>query len=188
MATENLLVRRQGKGTFVATHAERTVQYRFLKLFPDSKSLGDEGPAQRLIIECKRGRASAEVAKALQIKTSDTVLQVRRVLSFLDVPTILEDIWLPATHFKGLTIERLRASEGPMYALFESEFGMRMVRAEEKIKAVLPVADQAELLQTESESPLLSVERVSYTYNDLPMELRRGLYRTHHHHYRNELS
>ena len=36
LAAENLLVRRQGKGTFVATHAEHHVQYRFLRLFPDS--------------------------------------------------------------------------------------------------------------------------------------------------------
>jgi GntR family transcriptional regulator len=32
------------------------------------------------------------------------------------------------------------------------------------------------------------VERVAYTYNDTPMELRRGLYRTDTHHYRNDLS
>src|ERR1700741_2827438 len=35
LATENLLVRRQGKGTFVATHGEQTVQFRFLRLAPD---------------------------------------------------------------------------------------------------------------------------------------------------------
>jgi len=44
------------------------------------------------------------------------------------------------------------------------------------------------LLQVPAKSPLLSVERVAYTYNDVPMELRRGLYRTDTHHYRNELS
>ena len=65
LAAENLLVRRQGKGTFVATHAERTVQYRFLKLFPDNGDPNSEGPAQRQIIDCKRLRASTDVARAL---------------------------------------------------------------------------------------------------------------------------
>jgi GntR family transcriptional regulator len=37
-------------------------------------------------------------------------------------------------------------------------------------------------------APLLSVERLSFTYGDKPVELRRGLYRTEHHHYRNELN
>jgi GntR family transcriptional regulator len=80
LAAENLLVRRQGKGTFVATHAEHQVQYRFLKLIPDDGDSASEGPAQRDIIDCKRLRASADIARALALRTGDAVLQVRRVL------------------------------------------------------------------------------------------------------------
>lgn len=185
LAAENLVVRRQGKGTFVATHAEQHVRYRFLKLVPDS---GDEGPAQRTILECRRGRASAEIARALALRTSDPVVQVRRVLSFGGVPTILEDIWLPGNAFKGLTAEQLASHQGPTYVLFEVEFGVRMVRAEEKIRAVAADAQHARLLAVDAGAPLLSVERLSHTYNDVPMELRRGLYRTDTHHYRNDLS
>lgn len=188
LAAENLLVRRQGKGTFVATHAERQVQYRFLRLFPDNGDPNSEGPAQRQIIDCKRSRASADVARALAIRPGDAVLQVRRVLSFATVPTILEDLWLPGAPFKGLTAERLADYDGPMYGLFETEFGVRMVRAEEKIRAVLPDAEQCALLRANSKTPLLSVERIAYTYNDAPMEMRRGLYLTDTHYYRNELN
>jgi GntR family transcriptional regulator len=188
LAAENLLVRRQGKGTFVATHAEQHVQYRFLRLVPDSGDMQSEGPAQRDIIDCKRVRATAEVARALALRTGESVLQARRILSFAGKPTILEDLWLPGTPFKGLTAERLSQYHGPMYALFETEFGVRTVRAEEKIRAVLPDAAQAALLKIPRNTPLLSVERIAYTYNDVPMELRRGLYLTDTHHYRNELS
>jgi GntR family transcriptional regulator len=188
LAAENLLVRRQGKGTFVATHAEHHVQYRFLKLFPDNGDPNSEGPAQRQIIDCKRLRASTDVARALALRQGDAVLQVRRVLSFAKVPTILEDLWLPGAPFKGLTAERLRDYDGPMYALFETEFGVRMVRAEEKIRAVLPDAEQCALLQVNGQTPLLSVERTAYTYNDTPMEMRRGLYLTDTHYYRNALN
>ena len=188
LAAENLLVRRQGKGTFVATHAEQQVQYRFLRLFPDDGDLQSEGPAQRQIIDCKRVRAPSDVAKALAIRQTEAVLQVRRVLSFADTPTILEDLWLPGAQFKGLTAERLRAYHGPMYALFETEFGVRMVRAEEKIRAVLPDEEQCALLKINAKTPLLSVERTAFTYNDAPMELRRGLYLTDTHYYRNALN
>jgi GntR family transcriptional regulator len=75
-----------------------------------------------------------------------------------------------------------------MYALFETQFGVRMVRATEKIKAVSADADAARLLGVPEGHPLLSVERLACTYNDVPMELRRGLYRTESRHYRNELS
>ena len=188
LAAGNLLVRRQGKGTFVATHAEQQVQYRFLKLVPDSGQASGEGPSQRVIIDCKRVRASADIARPLGLRTGDAVLQVRRVLSFGGVPTILEELWLPGTPFKGLTAERLADYHGPMYALFETEFGVRMVRAQEKIRAVLPDAEQCARLQVTPKTPLLSVERVAHTYNDVPMELRRGLYRTDRHHYLNALN
>jgi GntR family transcriptional regulator len=188
LATENLVVRRQGKGTFVATHSEQQVQFRFLKLAPDSGAPGAEGPAQREVIDCKKIRASAEVARALALRTGDAVLQVRRVLSFVGVPTILEDIWLPATPFKGLNAERLSQHHGAMYALFETEFNVRMVRAEEKIRAVAAVNGRELLLKVALGTPLLCVERIAYTYQDVPMELRRGYYRTDSHHYFNVLN
>jgi GntR family transcriptional regulator len=187
LAADNLVVRRQGKGTFVATHTEQHVQYRFLKLVPDAGGMNRVGPAERTIVDCKRQRASAEVARALALRTGDAVLQVRRVLAFSGVPTILEDLWLPGAPFKGLTAERLEQWHGPMYALFETEFGVRMLRAEEKLRAVLPDEEQAQLLAVPLATPLLSVERVARTYHDAPMELRRGLYRTDTHHYRNDL-
>jgi GntR family transcriptional regulator len=188
LATSNLVVRRQGKGTFVATHAEQHVQFRFLKLVPDSGTPGSEGPAQRDIIDCRRTRATADVARALALRSGDAVLQARRVLSFAGTPTILEDIWLPAAPFKGLTAERLADYHGPMYALFETEFNMRMVRAEEKIRAESATDGREQLLKVEHGTPLLSVERIAYTYQNVPMELRRGYYRTDTHHYHNTLN
>ncbi|MDO9419499.1 MAG: GntR family transcriptional regulator [Herminiimonas sp.] len=188
LAAENLVMRRQGKGTFVSTHAEQRVQYRFLRLMPESGDAGSEGPAERQIIDCKRLRAPADIARALALRSGDAVLQVRRVLAFQDAPTILEDLWLPGGPFKGLTAERLAGYRGPMYALFETEFGVRMVRAEEKIRAVAADAVAAQLLDVPAGTPLLSVERTAFTYNGTPMELRRGLYRTDTHHYKNELS
>jgi GntR family transcriptional regulator len=188
LAAENLVVRRQGKGTFVSTHAEQHVRYRFLKLMPDSGDRDSEGPATRDILECRRTRASADIARSLALRTGDPVVQVKRVLAFGGVPTILEDFWLPGNTFKGLSAEQMAGWQGPTYAMFELEFGVRMVRAEEKIRALAADAQQARLLALPVGAPLLGVERLAYTYNDVPMELRRGLYRTDTHHYRNELS
>ena len=188
LAAENLVVRRQGKGTFVATHSEQQVQYRFLRLMPDSGDLDDEGPAQRNILECRRVRASADVARILALRAGDAVMQVRRVLSLGGVPTILEDLWLPGQAFKGLTAAQIAQYQGPTYAMYEVDFGVRMVRAQEDIRAVTPDAAQCALLQVAPGTPLLSVERIAFTYNDVPMELRRALYRTDSHHYRNNLN
>src|SRR5690606_25421498 len=186
LASENLLMRRQGKGTYVATHAEQHVQYRFLRLAPDDA--GQEGSTRREFLDCRRRRAPADIARSLQLKTGEMVVEVRRVLHFAGRPVVLDDIWLPGNLFKGLSAERMSQYAGPMYGMFEAEFGVRMIRAEEKIRAVLPKEDQARLLQIDPATPLLSVERLSRTYDDKPVELRRGLYLTAAHHYRNEWS
>jgi GntR family transcriptional regulator len=185
LAAEGLLVRKQGKGTFVATHAEEHVQYRFLRLAPEE---GASPPVERRVLDCRRLRAPAEVARALELKSGEAAVLVRRLLAAQGKPVVLDDIWLPGALFKGLTAEKLSGWRGPMYELFESEFGVRMIRAEEQIRAVVADAATAQLLEVAAGTPLLSVERLSRTYGDKPVELRRGLYNTAQHHYRNELS
>ena len=189
MATENLLVRRQGKGTFVATHAEQATQYRFLRLMPDD---GSASPLQRRLLDCRRMRAPVEVARLLGLKAGEPTVQVRRLLLAASGdalhPVVLDDLWLPGALFKGLTAERLAAWRGPMYRLFEAEFAVQMIRAEERLRAVAALPEDAVLLAVAPGTPLLSVERLSFTYGDRPVELRRGLYHTLCHHYRNDLS
>jgi GntR family transcriptional regulator len=185
LAQENHVVRRQGKGTFVATHAEERTQYRFLRLTRDD---GGDGRLQRRLLECRRMRAPAEVARALEIRNGEAAVQVRRLLLDGAQAVVLDEIWLPGPLFKGLSAERLGSWRGPMYGLFEAEFGVRMIRAEEKLRAVLAAGDEAALLGVAAGSALLQVERLSFTYGDKPVELRRGLYHTEHFHYRNELN
>ena len=185
LSAENLVVRRQGKGTFVATHHEARVQFRFLRLMPDT---GEANQPENRIIEFKRLRGPAEVTRVLDIKAGDSVVFIKRVQYFDNVPIILEEIWLHGAIFKGLTAERLVEYKGPMYGLFEAEFGTQMIRASEKVRAVAADAAAVSLLGVELGVPLLSVDRVSYTYGDRPVEVRRALYVTGNHHYHNELS
>jgi GntR family transcriptional regulator len=185
LAVDNHVVRRQGKGTFVATHQEPKVQFRFLRIAPDE---GETVAAVSRFLECRRGRAPAEVAMRLGLRAGEAVVHVRRVLLFDHQPRVLDDIWLPARSFRGLTAERLAQYNGPLYGLFESEFGVRMVRAEEMIKAVAAGPHEVAALGVPSGAPLLRVDRVSFTYGDRAIEFRRGHCLTNDFHYRNSLS
>lgn len=184
LAAEKYLLRRQGKGTFVATHDEARAQFRFLRLMPDEGA--QEWPASRLL-DCKKGRASAEVARLLELAAGDALILIRRVLDIADEPTVYEQIYLPGVLFKNLNAAIFNEYKGSMYKLFETEFGTRMIRAEEKIRAVAADAAAAELLRVPQGTPLLCVDRVAYSYGDKPVEYRRGYYRTDKHFYRNEL-
>src|SRR5690606_3658103 len=103
-------------------------------------------------------------------------------------PTILEELWLPGQLFKGLSVERMLQYKGPMYALLETEFGMQMIRAVENIPGVAAARQASELLKIAVGTPLLSVNRLSFTYGDKPVEVRRSLYVTNGHHYENALN
>ncbi|RIX45661.1 MAG: GntR family transcriptional regulator [Rhodocyclales bacterium GT-UBC] len=184
MAAENLLVRRQGKGTFVATHSDPRSFYRFLRLVPD------DGSATHTVSDpfaCAILPASAQVASALGLQLNDPVICVERLLRFNGDPVVFDQIYLLVDLFSGLTLERLRAGERSLYSLFESDFGVRMINAEEHLRAVAAEPYAAGLLGLPEGYPLLLVERTAYTYGNKPVEWRRGLYCTNRHFYRNDL-
>ena len=186
LASENLLVRKQGKGTFVATHTEeRASNFRFLRVRRNDGQA--EYPGNRLV-DFRRARAGAEIARRLGIRVGDGVFVLRRVLDFAGHPAVLDDITLPAALFAGLTRARYAAYPGSMYGFFEQVFGVRMLRAEERLTAVAADAASAGLLGVEPGTPLLAVDRVSFTYGDRPVEARRGLCATRHVHYWNALT
>ena len=184
MAAENLLIRRQGKGTFVATHDDPRAFFRFLRLVPLS---GGIEQAQSIPLECWRAKAGPEVARMLELNIGDPINIVRRLLHFAGKPVVVDEIYLPGAIFGTLTLDALRDFKGSLYSLFESQFGVRMIRAEERLRAVPADRASAELLHVAEGSPLLSVERVSFSYGDKPVEWRRGLYATNEHCYFNEL-
>ncbi len=184
MAAENLLVRRQGKGTFVASHNDPRSFYRFLRLTPDD---GKVRQARSEPLGCRADEADEAVARVLQIQAGDAVVVLERLLRFSGDPVVLDEIILPADIFGTLTLDMLKHSDRSLYSVFESQFGVRMIRAEERLRAVAADARASSLLEVPEGTPLLLVERVTYTYGDRPVEWRRGRYATAQYHYFNEL-
>lgn len=185
LAADNILVRRQGKGTFVATHAEPQVRHRFLRVIADG---GEREPVESRLIECRRGKAPVLVGKALGLKAGSATVCVKRLLIFSGRPIIFDEIVLPEPMFKGLNAEKITAYKSSYYNLYESQYGVRMIRAEERLKAVFADPETTELLQVKAGAPLLRVDRIAYTYDDRPVEWRRGYCNTGKHCYVNELT
>ena len=185
LAVDNLVVRRQGRGTFVSTHTEeKTSNFRFLRV---CRSDGRDEESTRRLLEFRRARAGADVARRLGLKARAAIIVLRRVLEFGGEPVILEDITLPAALFPGLTRAQIDASPGSIYGFFETQFGVRMLRAQERLSAIAADGATAPPLRVAPGSPLLAIERIAYTYGDRPVELRRSLCRTDRHHYANDL-
>jgi GntR family transcriptional regulator len=185
LSAESILVRRQGKGTYVATHTEPNYQYRFLRIISNA---GEKHHPVTTFIDVKRAKASSDVARALGLKNGAPVSMIRRILSFAGKPLILDEIVLSAVLFPGISLEKIEQSRGSIYGFFETAYGTRMIRAEERLRAVAADAFTARHLNVKTGTPLLSVDRIAFTYGDRPVEWRRGLCLTDGYSYYNELT
>jgi GntR family transcriptional regulator len=184
LAAENLLVRRQGRGTFVATHQASRVKFRFLSMKPD---VGDEVTTGSQVLNVEHLTPPDDVRVHLGLGKKEAAVKITRLLSLNQRPEIFEHVWLPMSVFTDVTKEKLMNYKGTLYGWFEAEYNVRMIRAVEKLRAVTGNAQVQELLQVSSHEPLLFVERLSYSYADKLVEVRHGWYTTANYHYRNEL-
>ena len=185
LASEHILMRRQGKGTFVASHNEPSYQYRFLRVVPDD---GDKPNPKNLFFGLERGKASGDAAHALRLKPGSPTIGFKRVMSFAGKPVILDEIVFSSEQFPGLTLAELEEFNGSVYSFYETVFGVRMIRAEERLRAVAADGFAAAHLKVAKGTPLLCVDRIAFTYGDKPVEWRRGLCVTEGFSYYNELS
>ncbi|MDA0830710.1 MAG: GntR family transcriptional regulator [Proteobacteria bacterium] len=184
LAAENILIRRQGKGTFVASHNEEGSQLRFLRL---TSSQDNKEKLDNQLVSFIKQKATNKTAKTLGINVGTTVFSIKRVLTFNRKPLILDFIKVPASSFRGLSPEMIIEKNGAMYRMYETDFGIQMLHAKEKIRAIAANMETSNLLCVSQDAPVLSVERVSFTYDNKPIEWRLGFCLTENHHYASEL-
>jgi GntR family transcriptional regulator len=184
LAQDNLLVRHQGKGTFVASHTEERRKFHFFRIYPDK---GGRIYTEGDLLSCHRGKADAETARLLEISKGASLVIITRLMRMEGNPVMFEEIRLPASLFKGLGAERINEFHCRMYSMFESAYGIQILQVAEQIKSVLAEGKAARLLGVDDASPLLSIDRVSYTYGDRPVEVRKTLCNTKEYSYVNKI-
>lgn len=186
LAQAGLVVRRQGKGTFVAVHGDERSVYRFFNVVRDGGT--KELPVSELI-SLSRAAADDEVADLLRLPRSarkPEVFRIRNVLRVHDTPVVVSDIAVPAYLFPGLSARMVREHGKTLYALFQQRFGLTIVRIQEDLKAARADAVAREFLGVKSGEPVLELRRIAYTFNGLPVEVRHARIDTRSNHYRFE--
>lgn len=181
MAAERLVVRRQGRGTYVARHDERRVLFQFFKLAPDD---GAAVFPESRVLAASRAVASAAEATALRLAAGTAVVRIARVRSLEGRPVVLEDITLPAALVAGL---EARPVPNNLYELYAVDYGLTIARASERLKAVAAADRHAAQLGCEVGTPLLAVDRLAHTIDGRLAEWRRSACRTDGVHYLAEL-
>jgi GntR family transcriptional regulator len=182
LVAQGALVRRQGKGTFVTAHDGRRLMFHFFHIVGAD---GSKAYPEVRTVSFERGRAGAAEASALAIARDERVVRIRNLLSLGGGPVIVDDLTLPAALFPGLTERIFAARDNTIYHLFQSRYGINVLRTDERLRAVLAGGAAAALLGVAPGSPLLEIRRVALTFRDRPVELRVSLVNTAAHAYHN---
>lgn len=171
LVAANILIRKQGKGTFVARHTRQRQRYQFSHVFgSDDLQIF----SARELISFQRTTASAplQAILRLQAEARPAIFSIDCLLTTGQQRVATMQITLPAKNFSRLTARVIRESEENLYAVYQDACGVNIIRIEERIHAVVAVAAVARALKIPPGSPLLRIERIAYTYNDVPVEFR----------------
>lgn len=184
LVNERIVVRQQGRGTFVATHAPDHTLFHFFHIAGRDGSR--ELPTSELV-SFERARATPGESVTLELQRGASVFRIRNALKLGGRAVILDDITIPFARFPGLDEHMFAGRDGTIYGLYQARFGINVIRISERISAALPDAGTATMLGMAPSTPSLAIRRVAYTYHDQPVELRMSCVNTADHEYVSDL-
>lgn len=169
LVAENILIRHQGRGTFVATHTRGQHLFRFFNI---ARHDGSKNYPVTSLVSFRKGKADKAARAKLGLPAGAKVFQFSNVLSVDGEPVLVDDIVLPEALFGGMTEAMLRNRPNTLYNLYQSEFGLNVIGIEERLRASLAGEAHARLLGIAPSAPILEIHRVAFSYNQQPVEWR----------------
>jgi GntR family transcriptional regulator len=185
LVAEHILVRRQGRGTFVATHDTDRLLFQF---FHVERSDGLREAPTLDLVSFERLRADDETAMALRLRVGDPVIQIENRLRLQGDAVMYDRLTLPAALFKGLTEKRFRERPGTIYQLYQSDHAITVVHAIERARAAAADRNASRVLGLAPGTPVMQVRRTALTFGDRPVEYRVSVINTLRHDYVHLLS
>jgi len=171
LVAANILIRKQGKGTFVARHTQQRQRYQFSQIFRND---GTQVFPDRELLSFDRAPAAGEVAVILGLEKEKrpAIFQIGCLLTIGGEPVSTLDIMVPAKMFQDLTARAVREGRENLYAVFQDACGINVIRIQERVYGAIATGPIAQALKIARNTPVLKIERIAYTYNDTPVEFR----------------
>lgn len=184
LVAEHVLIRQQGRGTFLAPYSpERMLNFFFHIVHRDGHR---EIPIVQTL-SFKDAKADAATAEELAIREGDPIHKIFNLMLMGGEPAVLDEIRISRAMFPELTEAEFVARDTTIYGLYQSKFGINVLRTLDRLRAVAADARTAKRLNVAAGTPLLEIIRVAVTFEDRPVEWRRTLLHTETFEYRNLL-
>ncbi len=182
LVAAGVLIRRQGKGTFVARHDSHAQEFRFSNIL---NSRHENISTRRTKVLMRKVRADPETAQLLRLGAGEAgmVYRIESVLEADGKPVGLMELILPLTLFSRLTKTDLEQSQDNLYSVYQRTCGVTVLRMEERVLARTVDRDTAKALRVRPGHPILVVDRLAFTFDDRPVEIRRRSFEGLEHYY-----
>ena len=156
LVDENILRRRQGKGTYVSEHSNESSLYRFFRYREPG---GESVIPETQVISVSTRSASEREAVKLNLQDNLLVSEMVRVRSINGQPAIFEKVLQPLAVFPN--IDKVDEIPNSLYAYYQSEYGISIVEVRDELHAVKLDQEVAMRLNLESGDAALMTERSS---------------------------
>ena len=165
---ENKLYRHQGKGTYVSRIDFNNSLFNYV-------SYGDiEGESVRIDKKTTQRyieSGNTEICNRMGIPEKTDLLYIERVGFFENKPVMVEFSRWRADVLPGLESEDVHIPD-LFYALVVDKYKIPVVRAEETLTAEMITEKTARILEVEMNTPVLVLNRKTYTRNNEIIEIR----------------
>jgi GntR family transcriptional regulator len=169
LCAENILIRHQGLGTFVAQHRR---DRHFFRYFRVARRDGDRAYPVVTLVNFKRAKSTAAIAARLGIDEGTKLFVFTNALALHDKVVVVDTVMLPETKFPGLTESMLRSRPNTLYNFYQDAFGINVTSTDERLRVARASDLESKLLEVEADFAVLEVERVAYSINQKPVEYR----------------
>jgi len=165
---QGLLYRHQGKGTFVSRIDFNNSLFRFFS-YADEK--GQEVRIRKFTTERWKGKGPKNICKLLGVKEATDLVYLERIGHINHQPTFIENSWWIASMVPELENEETHIPD-LFYALIVDHYDIPIIRAEETLTAEACDSVTAEKLNVVLDSPIVVLNRSTYTISDKIVEVR----------------
>jgi GntR family transcriptional regulator len=184
LVEQRILIRQQGRGTYVATHDRERLLFYFFHIVPQ---VGLKSYPLVEFVFFHKAVASDEVAMRLNIAVGSPVFHIRNRLSLEGDSVSVDDLFLDQARFEKLTPAQFKERPNTIYNLYEEAFGITVVKTEERLRAEAAHEEHGKLLKVKTGTPVLTIRRVALDMRNEPVELRISTVNTAQHEYFAEL-
>lgn len=166
-----LIRRAQGAGTFVeGPSAERGATVRS---FTDTMQARGSIPTSR-VLDIRIHAVTSEQGWLLGLSPGEEVLEIERLRLADQIPMCIERSMFPFARVAGIENSDLT---GSLYAVLDREYGIRIARVKQELRATSLSPEQAELLGCPPHSPALSSHHIAFDDTGMPVESSSSIYR-----------